>query len=157
MDGGVCGGGVVGGGVDGGIVGGGTTGGMTGGGVVWFDIVTVMVEVFVFPPVSVAMAVRICVPFDMPRVFHCPEYGGVVSAGGIFDPSILNWTVETATLSLAVAERVTVPEIVELFRGEVMETVGGVVSGGGGCTRVVTDFGEDCADEFPATSWADTV
>ena len=47
-------------------------------------------------------------------------------------PSILNWTLATATLSEAVAERVTLePETVAPFEGAVRDTDGGVVSGVG--------------------------
>jgi hypothetical protein len=44
--------------------------------------------------------------------------------------STLNCTLATATLSLAVAVRVTVPDSVALATGEVIATVGGVVSFG---------------------------
>jgi len=40
----------------------------------------------------------------------------------------LNCTLATATLSLALAVRLTVPESVVLAAGDVIETVGGVVS-----------------------------
>jgi hypothetical protein len=46
--------------------------------------------------------------------------------------STLNCTLPTATLSVALAVRVTVPESVALAAGEVIETVGGVVSAGVG-------------------------
>ena len=45
------------------------------------------------------------------------------------EPSTWNWTLATATLSAAVAVIVMVPETVALEAGEVIETVGGVVSG----------------------------
>jgi hypothetical protein len=44
--------------------------------------------------------------------------------------STLNWTLATATLSVARAVMVAVPEIVALLAGDVIVTTGGVVSGG---------------------------
>jgi len=52
-----------------------------------------------------------------------------VRAGPELALSTLNWTEATATLSVAVAVRVAVPESVALLAGEVMVTCGGVVSG----------------------------
>jgi hypothetical protein len=52
-----------------------------------------------------------------------------VIAAPVLALSTLNCTLATATLSLAVAVMVTVPESVALTAGEVIETVGGVVSG----------------------------
>jgi hypothetical protein len=49
-------------------------------------------------------------------------------AAPVFALSTLNCTLATATLSLALALRLTVPESVALAAGEVIETVGGVVS-----------------------------
>jgi len=46
--------------------------------------------------------------------------------------STLNWTLATATSSVALAVMVTAPESVALATGEVIETVGGVVSLGVG-------------------------
>jgi hypothetical protein len=51
-----------------------------------------------------------------------------VIAAPVFALSTLNCTLATATSSLALAFRVTVPEIVALAAGDVIETVGGVVS-----------------------------
>jgi len=50
-------------------------------------------------------------------------------AAPLFALSTLNCTFATATLSLALAVTVTVPERVVLDAGDVIETVGGVVSG----------------------------
>jgi len=49
-------------------------------------------------------------------------------AAPVLAASTLNCTLATATLSLAVAIKFTVPESVALAEGEVMETDGGVVS-----------------------------
>jgi hypothetical protein len=51
-----------------------------------------------------------------------------VIAVPVFALSTLNCTLATATLSFALAVRVNVPEIVAFAAGEVIETVGGVVS-----------------------------
>lgn len=56
----------------------------------------------------------------------------MVRAEPRFTPSSFNCTLATATLSLAEIEIEVVPETVEPDVGLVMETVGGVVSGGGG-------------------------
>src|SRR2546430_2829543 len=50
----------------------------------------------------------------------------------LFRSSILNCTPATPTLSEAVALSVTVADTVAPFKGAVMFTAGGVVSGGGG-------------------------
>jgi len=55
-------------------------------------------------------------------------YGATVTAAPLLALSTLNCTLATATLSLAVAVRLTVPESVAFAAGEVMETVGAVVS-----------------------------
>ncbi len=57
--------------------------------------------------------------------------------------SSLNWTLVTPTLSEAVALTVTVPDTMAAEAGEVMATVGGVVSGGGLLT--VTVMGAEVA------------
>jgi len=51
-----------------------------------------------------------------------------VIAAPVLAVSTLNCTLATPTLSLAVAESMTVPAIVALAVGEVTDTVGGVVS-----------------------------
>jgi hypothetical protein len=56
-------------------------------------------------------------------------YGDEVIAEPMFVPSTLNWTFATATLSEAVAVRVTdEPETVAPLLGTVRETEGGVIS-----------------------------
>ena len=66
---------------------------------------------------------------EIPTVFHDPEYGAVVRVE-MREPSMRNWTLVTPTLSEAVAERVTVEEMVP--EGEVRVIVGRVESGVGG-------------------------
>ena len=61
-------------------------------------------------------------------VFHAMEYGAEVSADPTFAPSSMNCTLVTPRLSAAFAETVIVPDTVALRTGEVMDTVGGVVS-----------------------------
>ena len=62
-------------------------------------------------------------------------------------PFTKNATLCTATSSLAAAETDTLPLTCELFAGVVMETVGGVVSGGLFIVIVLV-----CAAAFPVVS-----
>ena len=64
-----------------------------------------------------------------------------------------NWTPVTPTLSVALAETVTVLEIVAPSAGAVMDTVGGV----GSLLVVVALADKDLLDTFPAVSYAATV
>ena len=74
-----------------------------------------------------------CVPFAIVVVFHVTLYGAPVSSAPRLAPSSLNCTPTTPTLSLASAETATdEPVTVALFAGAVSETVGEVVSPGGG-------------------------
>jgi hypothetical protein len=57
-----------------------------------------------------------------------------VSSEPKLDPSSLNWTPETPTLSLAVADIVTELETVDPFVGAERETTGAVVSSTGAKT-----------------------
>jgi hypothetical protein len=79
------------------------------------------------------------------------EYGTVVSSVPTGEPSSLNWTPETASLSAAVAASVSAPET-EPAAGEVMATVGAVVS-----QAEVDAVSGACADTFPEKSTAWTV
>jgi hypothetical protein len=56
-------------------------------------------------------------------------YGALRIAAPAFALSTLNWTLATATLSVALAVMLVVPEIVALLAGDVIATTGGVVSG----------------------------
>ena len=102
---------------------------------VLFTVMVMVFEVLLLPATSVATAVRVCDPFGTPTVFQVPEYGAVVSVARVI-PSSLNSTLSiplftwpTTVGSCAVADMVTEFETVVLVRGEVMVTVGGVVSG----------------------------
>ena len=70
-------------------------------------------------------------------------------------PSRRNWTPATPTLSAASAVTEVVPETVWPDAGEVMLTVGGVVSGGGPLDTVTVTAPEVVA--FPAASRARAV
>ena len=61
-------------------------------------------------------------------VFHEVAYGAVVSSAPSGAPSSRNCTPTTRTLSLALADTVTVADTVAPLPGAVMETDGGVVS-----------------------------
>jgi hypothetical protein len=105
-----------------------TVGGVVSGGGA-FDTVTVTAaEVVELPAASRALAVRECEPLVAVVVFHEVEYGEVVSSAPSAVPSTKNWTPATPTLSEAEALTVVVPETVAPDDGEVMLTVGGVVS-----------------------------
>lgn len=77
------------------------------------------------------MAVSTWAPFPVVVVSHVIEYGAPVMAVPRLTPSNLNWTLATATLSVADAFTVTVlPETVIPVLGAVTVTLGGVVSEG---------------------------
>src|SRR3989338_4624479 len=93
------------------------------------EIVTVTpVEVVEFPATSLAVAVRMWEPLVAEVVSQETEYGEAVSSVPRFAPSSLHGTPVTPTLSVAVAETVTVPATVAPEEGEEMETAGGVRS-----------------------------
>ena len=71
---------------------------------------------------------RECGPFAAVNVSHEIEYGATVSSAPRFVPSTLNWTPATDPLSVAFALTGTIAETVAPFVGDVIETVGGVVS-----------------------------
>src|SRR5439155_4970281 len=85
-------------------------------------------EVAVLPAASRAMALRLCEPLLAVVVFQETAYGATVTSAPRFVPSSLNCTPTTPTLSLALAETVTVPDTVAPGVGEAMEMVGGVLS-----------------------------
>jgi hypothetical protein len=94
-----------------------------------FATVTVTpADVLTFPAASRATAVRTCEPSAIVAELQVVAYGGVVISTPRFAPSILSWTPATPMLSLALADRVTVPVTVAPAAGAVTATVGGVES-----------------------------
>ena len=126
-----------------------------GGAVVLLTVTVTGEEVVRFPAASRAIAVSVCDAFDAVVVFHDTEYGEAVASAPRFTPSSWNWTPATPTLSEALADTVIVFETVAPFVGLVIETVGGVVSAGGGAGALltVTVTGEEVV-RFPAASRA---
>src|SRR5881409_437623 len=92
----------------------------------------------VLPAASRAMAVKLWEPLATRVVFHEREYGAAVTSAPTLTPSSLNCTPTTPTLSVALAETVTVPATVALAAGAVIDTVGGVVSGGAAVVNVTS-------------------
>src|SRR2546428_1943610 len=82
-----------------------------------------------FPAMSRATAVNVCDPSAIVVVSQGTAYGTVVSSAS-GDPSTKNCTSTTSTLSEASALTVTVPLTAAPVVGDVIVTVGGVVSGG---------------------------
>jgi hypothetical protein len=69
------------------------------------------------------------VPYATVVLSHVIEYGADVCSAPTLEPSTLNWTPTTPTLSEAVAVSATAePETVVLVEGAVRETEGAVVS-----------------------------
>src|SRR5258708_26879620 len=95
--------------------------------------VTVTAETgLTLPAASRATAVRVCEPLLAEVVFQDTEYGAAVSSAPRLEPSSLNCTPTTPTLSEALAVTLVVPETVAPEAGAGMLTEGGVGSGGGG-------------------------
>ena len=109
-------------------------------------------DVVVLPAASRALAVRSCVPFVAAVVSHVTEYGELTSSAPSVCPSRRNWTAVTPMASDAVAVTLTLPLTVAPADGAEIETVGGVVSGGG--DWVVASALADWADSLPAASKA---
>ena len=89
--------------------------------------VTVVDSVWL-PAASRAMAVMVCEPSLTEAVSQGIEYGALVSSAPKLTLSILNCTPTTPTLSEALALKLVVPETLAPETGDVMLTVGGVVS-----------------------------
>ena len=102
-----------------------TVGGMTSR-----TVTVTAAEVAVLLAASRAIALKVWEPGTADVVSQLTEYGAVVSSAPRAAPSSWNWTPTTATSSDALAETATGPETVEPDAGEVMATVGAVVSGG---------------------------
>ena len=101
--------------------------------------------------VSTARAVIAFAPSETEVEFQLMLYGAVVSVPTT-TPLTRKSTWSTATLSVALADNVTLPPNVAPFTGPVSVTLGGVVSGG-----VVTDAGALEREMFPAPSSAHTL
>ena len=89
--------------------------------------VTVADALALLPAASFAVATMLCVPFENEAVAQEQTYGEVASEH-IMSPSTVMVTEVTPTLSLAEAWMVIGPETMAPLVGEVMLTVGGVVS-----------------------------
>src|SRR5262245_44407403 len=85
-------------------------------------------DVLVCPAASRAMAVSVCEPAPEAAASHDAEYGALVSSAPTLTPSTRNCTPTTPTASLALAVTVTVPLTDAPEAGEVIDTVGAVVS-----------------------------
>src|SRR5207248_461884 len=83
------------------------------------------------PAASRATAVKVCEPLTTAVVLNEGSEGRGVGTAAIGAPSAKNCTPATPTLSEAFAVTGIVPETVAPLAGELMLTVGGVVSGGG--------------------------
>ena len=94
-----------------------------------FTVTVTAVAVREFPAASRAIAVSTWLAFDALVVFQTTAYGATVSSAPRFAPSSRNCTPTTPTASEAVAATETLaPETVAPLAGELMATVGGVVS-----------------------------
>src|SRR5258705_3196619 len=103
-----------------------------GGGGALFTVTVTAETGLTLPAASRATAVRVCEPLLAEVVSQDTEYGAVVSSAPRLEPSSLNCTPTTPTLSEALAVTLVVPKTVAPEAGAVIFTVGGVVSGGGG-------------------------
>jgi len=110
--------------------------------------------VVVLPAASRAMAVSVWLALLKVVVSQVIEYGLVVSSAPTFAPSTLNCTPATPTLSDAVAETATAALTVAPAPGALIDTAGGVRSGGWFWTVTVTAVD---GVVFPAASRATAV
>ena len=85
-------------------------------------------EVVALPAASRATARNVCAPFAADVVVHATWKGAAVASVPIDDPSKVNQTPATPTLSEADADIVTVPDSTEPDDGDETETVGAFVS-----------------------------
>src|SRR5207249_998428 len=108
-------------------------------------------EVVEFPAASRAIAVIVWLALVSVVVSKLIWYGGEVSSAPTCTLSTKKRTPITPTLSEACADKLTVPDTVAFALGELIETVGAVVSGTGLLTVTVTP---DEGVEFPAASRA---
>src|SRR2546428_1287754 len=97
----------------------------TAGGVVSATVMLTEAVVAILPAASRATAVRMCAPAEASAVLQLVAYGAVVTSAPRLAPSSMNCTPTTPTLSVALAEIVTVPATVAPLAGAVIETSGG--------------------------------
>ena len=102
-------------------------GGVVSGGML-LTVTDITVDVARLFEVSLAVAVKLWIPFEAVVVSQLIEYGDVVSSEPRFALSSLNWTPATSTLSVAVAVIAVMALTVAPFDGAVMVDVGFVVS-----------------------------
>src|SRR3989454_2930866 len=100
----------------------------TAGGVVSATVTLTEAVVAILPAASRATAVRMCAPAEASAVFQLVAYGAVVTSAPRLAPSSMNCTPTTPTLSVALAEIVTVPATVAPLAGAVKQPAGGVLS-----------------------------
>src|SRR6266516_4013912 len=105
-------------------------GGGGGGGALLATVTVTVVDSVWLPAASRATAVMVCEPSLTEAVSQGIEYGALMSSAPKLTLSILNCTPTTPTLSEALAVKLVVPETVAPETGDVMLTVGGVVSAG---------------------------
>src|SRR5918996_428498 len=102
---------------------------VTVGGDVSFETVTVTApEEVTLPAASRARPVSVWAPLLALMVFQDTEYGALVSSAPRLEPSRRNWTPAMPTLSEALAVTVTVFDTVAPDEGDVIKTVGEVIS-----------------------------
>src|SRR6185295_15591613 len=82
----------------------------------------------VLPAASTARARSVCAPFGTERVSHASAYGAAESGDPVSTPSTRNWTRATPTSSVASAVTLTMPFTDAPLVGEVIDTLGSVLS-----------------------------
>ena len=125
---------------------------ITGGEMTLLIVTATAPDCAVLFDVSVAVAVKLCPPLITVVVSQTKEYtagfGAAETPAPMLLPSNANWTPPTATLSVAFAEIVTLPDRVAPLNGTTIDTTGGVMSG----VSVVAAAGADCGEVLPAAS-----
>ena len=118
------------------------------GGVVSGTVTDTGAELPTLAAASRAAALRVWVPGVALALFQVTEYGAAVSSPPSGAPSSLNCTPTTPTLSEALAVTEMVPVTVAPGLGELIATVGGVLS-----LKTVTVTGSD-QNQRPSAFWA---
>src|SRR5436190_388665 len=129
-----------------------TVGGVVSGGGALLTFTVTAAEVVRLPAASRAVAVRVWEPLLVLAVFQETEYGEVVRSEERRVGKERSWTSATPTLSEALALTGVVADTVARAEGDVMLTVGGVVSGGGALETVTVTPAE--VVRLPAASRA---